>query len=380
MQLANDITAYKDTLQKLIFSDRKEPHFAYAKVVIRPFLSKGETKWQLEQYKGTQVFHQNLDFDSMLHWVETVGVPAFRQAVLAAAGADIHYTIFPDAIRRKIRQNERKAASPRSHDRQKTYLLNEGEPVPALVDLGVFTPDYKIVKSKSDKFKQINRFLSLIDDRFAQLSKDEITILDFGCGKSYLTFILYHYFTQIRHVKATVLGFDLKEDVVENCNRIAEKYGYGDLHFYVNDVTTDALYDGKVDMIITLHACDTATDYALLHAIRHKVPNIFSVPCCQHEVNAQITAGGDFDLLLRHGLFKERFSALLTDAIRAEALRACGYEVDVIEFVDFAHSPKNIMLRCALKQPRKPDLSAVDALCEKYHFRQTLVTELEAEN
>ncbi|MBQ5968525.1 MAG: SAM-dependent methyltransferase [Clostridia bacterium] len=376
MRITDDLQSNLTSVQKLTFSDRKNAAFEFSKVVVRPFAARGETRWQLEQFKGAQVFHKNLSFPDLLSWVETTGAAVFRQALLVTAGTDYHYTIFPDRIKCKQTANALRRAAPQTHDRKKEYLLNEGENVPALVDLGVFTPDFRVVKSKYDKFKQINRFLALIDDRFAQMPKQEITILDFGCGKSYLTFILYHYFVCMKGVKATVLGFDLKADVVDHCNRIAEKYGYDGLHFYVNDVTTDALFDGKVDMIITLHACDTATDFALLHAIRHRVPHIFSVPCCQHEINAQIRPGGDFDLLLAHGLLQERFSALLTDAIRAEALRACGYAVDVLEFVDFAHSPKNLMLRCTLKQAKTPDLSAVTALCEKYGFRQTLVEQL----
>ncbi|MBR5826906.1 MAG: methyltransferase, partial [Clostridia bacterium] len=173
-------------------------------------------------------------------------------------------------------------------------------------------------------------------------------------------------------IKATVIGYDLKEDVVRHCNETAEKYGYENLKFYVNDVTKGELFEGDVDMVITLHACDIATDFALHHAISHKVPHIFSVPCCQHEVNNSIHKGGDFDILLSHGLIKERFSALLTDSIRAEILRKCGYETDVIEFVDFAHSPKNLMLRCRLKKPLTPDLSDVKELMEKYRFTQKL--------
>ena len=189
-----------------------------------------------------------------------------------------------------------------------------------------------------------------MDDAFRAEEREEITILDFGCGKSYLTFILYYYFTVKRGAKAKIIGYDLKEDVVENCNAIAKKYGYEGLTFVVSDVTRDTLADTKVDMIVTLHACDTATDYALWYAIEKGAPHIFSVPCCQHEVNSAIRKGGDYDLLLSHGLIKERFSALLTDAIRAAVLEDMGYEVDVIEFIDFAHSPKNIMLRAIRKK------------------------------
>ncbi len=374
--ILNDLRKHKDALRKLVFSDRSDKSFPYEKICVRPFSKKGETLFQLEQFKGPQVFHQNLSLDELCAWAETTGAVQYRQLLLSAAGTDIQYTIRAGRVRRKERATANAAEAPKAHNREKQYLLREGENIPALVDLGVFTKDFKIVKAKYDKYKQVNRFVELIDDAFRESGRKEITILDFGCGKSYLTFIVYYYFAVLRGIKATVLGFDLKQDVVANCNAVAARYGYDDLHFYVNDVTTDKLFDGKVDMVITLHACDVATDYALLHAIRHKVPYLFSVPCCQHEVNAQIRPGGDFDLLLGDGLLKERFSALLTDAVRAEVLRQCGYKVDVLEFVDLAHSPKNLMLRCFLQQRKTPDLSAVRALLAQYGVRQTLVEAL----
>ncbi len=374
--ITDDLRALQTQLQKLTFSDRADPAYEFQKVCVRPFLQKGGLRFQLEQFRGAQVFHKNLDFPALLEWVETTGAVQYRQLLLSAAGTEIQYTEKGGKTRRRVRAADRPAIAPQTHDRQKQYLLREGENIPALVDLGVFTRDYKIVKSKYDKYKQINRFVELIDDVFQKSDKKELTILDFGCGKSYLTFILYYYFTVLRGIKVTVLGFDLKADVVARCNEIAQRYGYDGLRFYVNDVTTDRLFEGKVDMVVTLHACDTATDYALLHAIAHRVPHVFSVPCCQHEINAQIRPGGDFDLLLRHGLLQERFSALLTDAVRAEVLRLCGYEVDVIEFVDFEHSPKNLMLRCRLKESKTPDLGAIEALLEQYGVKQTLVEEV----
>ena len=285
---------------------------------------------------------------------------------------NIHYTVFPDKIKRKESKNSF-AAEAKEHDREKAYILKEGENIPALVDLGVFSKDFRIIKSKYDKYKQINRFVELIDDCFSKSRLSDITILDFGCGKSYLTFIVYYYFTQIKKVNARVVGFDLKKDVVENCNKIAKKYGYDNLEFFVNDVTSDRVFTGRADMVITLHACDIATDYALFYAIENRVKYIFSVPCCQHEVNSQIKKGGDFDLLLSHGLFKERFCALFTDSLRAEILTRFGYETDVIEFVDFEHSPKNLMLRCKLKKEKEPELSDLFELCEKYGTNPTLL-------
>ncbi len=371
-KITEDILLLEDKIKKIALSERKDKNFEYTKITVRPFMSKKGRVWQLEKFKNNQVFHENLIKEEFIGWIETIGKDSFRQISLTSEGVNIHYTVFPDKIKRKETANTVKQSAPQSHNKEKSYILKQGENIPALVDLGVFTKDFRVVNSKYDKYKQINRFIEIIDDSFNKMNKDEITILDFGCGKSYLTFIVYYYFTEIKKVKATVLGYDLKEDVVENCNKIAEQYGYEGLKFYVNDVTKGELFEGEVDMVITLHACDIATDFALYHAICHNVKNIFSVPCCQHEICSSIRKGGDYDILLSHGLIKERFSALLTDSIRAEILRLCGYETDIIEFVDFAHSPKNLMLRCKLKKPLTPDLTAVEELMKRYGFKQKL--------
>lgn len=375
--ISEDITALNEKVKKIAFSDKKDKAFIYSKIVARPFASKKGIMWQLEKYKNNQVFHENLTQADFLLWCESTGNAEFKQACLTAEGTTVQYTIFPDKIKRKVTGNDIKKVETQSHNKEKNYLLPQGENIPALVDLGIFSKDFYVIKSKYDKYKQINRFIEIIDDSFSKMNKDEVTILDFGCGKSYLTFIVYYYFTKIKKVKATVLGFDLKEDVVKHCNETAKKYGYDNLKFYVNDVTKGEVYKDNVDMVITLHACDIATDFALYHAISHGIKHIFSVPCCQHEVCSSIKKGGDFDLLLSHGLIKERFSALLTDSIRAELLKRCGYEVDIIEFVDFAHSPKNLMLRCKLKKPTKPDLAPVKELMDKYSFTQKLYELLE---
>ena len=241
--------------------------------------------------------------------------------------------------------------------------------------MGVFTKDFKVVKSKYDKFKQINRFIELVDDAFRAYDRQDITILDFGCGKSYLTFFLYYYFVEVKKVQAKIIGYDLKADVVENCNKIAKKYGYENLQFVVADVSRDKLYDMPIDMVISLHACDTATDYALAYAVQKQAKYVFSVPCCQHEVNLSIQNGGDMDVLLRYGIVKERISALLTDTVRAMLLEDEGYSVDVLEFVDLAHSPKNLMLRARKTHGKNAkNRVEVENLMQKYGFKQTLYT------
>lgn len=376
--ICDDIKALGEKVKKLALSELKNKNYEYSKITARPFKSKKGLMWQLEKTKGSQVFHENMTEADFLLWLSTEGKETFRQICLTAEGTTVHYTVFPDKVKRKETGNSLKVKA-QSHNKEKAYILKQGENIPALVDLGVFSKELTIVKSKYDKFKQINRFIEIIDDAFSKLNKDEITILDFGCGKSYLTFIVYYYFTEIKKVKAKVIGYDLKEDVVKNCNEIAKRYGYTDLKFYVNDVTKGELYEGDIDMVITLHACDIATDFALYHAIENGVPHIFSVPCCQHEICSSIKKGGDYDLLLSHGLIKERFSALLTDSIRAELLKECGYEVDIIEFVDFAHSPKNLMLRCKLKKKKTPQLQGVKELTEKYGFTQKLFELIEKE-
>lgn len=376
--ICDDIKALGEKVKKLALSELKNKNYEYSKITARPFKSKKGLMWQLEKTKGSQVFHENMTEADFLLWLSTDGKETFRQICLTAEGTTVHYTVFPDKVKRKETGNSLKVKA-QSHNKEKAYILKQGENIPALVDLGVFSKELTIVKSKYDKFKQINRFIEIIDDAFSKLNKDEITILDFGCGKSYLTFIVYYYFTEIKKVKAKVIGYDLKEDVVKNCNEIAERYGYTDLKFYVNDVTKGELYEGDIDMVITLHACDIATDFALYHAIENGVPHIFSVPCCQHEICSSIKKGGDYDLLLSHGLIKERFSALLTDSIRAELLKECGYEVDIIEFVDFAHSPKNLMLRCKLKKKKAPQLQSIKELTEKYGFTQKLFELIEKE-
>lgn len=351
----------------------------YKKIVLRPIELKGELAWQAERFKGTKVFHLNISNGELEKFVNQSIAPFFNQISVRFTDKSVHYLLCGGKIKKRTETREKPIDKPaESHDRIKRSILNEGDNVPALVDLGVFTRDFKIVKGMNDKFRQINRFIEIIDDAFScDLTEKSLTILDFGCGKSYLTFIVYYYFTRIKNADIRVIGYDLKEDVVNKCNAIAAKYKYDKLNFYVNDVTRGVPYGGKVDAVISLHACDVATDYAIAHAILHDVKYLFSVPCCQHEVNLSIKPadGNDSDLnvLLKHGLFKERTSALLTDAIRAYVLEDFGYSVDVVEFVGFEHTPKNVMLRAVLN--KKPQLGKGEPfrLKEKYGFSHTLL-------
>ena len=259
-----------------------------------------------------------------------------------------------------------------AHNRKKRYILEEGIPVPFLQDLGVMTKEGKIVRTRYDKFRQINRFLEFIEDILPQLPSDrEITILDFGCGKSYLTFAMYYYFRELKKLDVNIIGLDLKEDVIAICNGLAEKYGYEKLHFYQGDI---ASYTGRdeVDMVVTLHACDTATDYALEKAVKWNAKVILSVPCCQHELNRQI-ANKELYPIMDYGILKERMAALLTDGIRAKLLENAGYETQILEFIDMEHTPKNLLIRAVKRQEGSKKLpEELKACMEAYHVKPTL--------
>ena len=373
-RLYADLAAGLAGLSRLVLSQPVSPELD-GKISVRPLQLKGGLCYQLERFRDNKAFHRNLSGEELLALFERELDGRYRQALLVSGEESAQYCLKRNGEYKKSVQ----AALPRpggiqSHNREKAYILREGEDIPALVDLGVFTKDRKIVRAKYDKYKQINRFVELVDQQFTKEKREEICILDFGCGKSYLTFILYYYFTVKKGMKATIIGYDLKADVVERCNAIAARYGYEGLRFVVADVKKDALYEQKVDMLVTLHACDTATDFALHYAMEKGVEHIFSVPCCQHEINAAIRKGGDLDLLLEHGILKERLSALLTDAIRAALLEDGGYQVDMIEFIDFEHSPKNLMIRARRGgRPSDKGRRQAELLCEKYGFSQTLL-------
>ena len=373
--LKTDLALALPKLTKAVFSQPTDSAL-WTKLSIRPVKLKGRLVFQTEGIRDNKAYHQNLDEQGLLRLFDEELDGRYRQVLLTTGSEASQYVLKRDGSYK--RSAKALAAAPGGgapdHDRQKTYLLSEGENIPALVDLGVFTPDFRIVKAKYDKYRQINRFIQLIDDEFAASQRKSLTILDFGCGKSYLTFIMYYYFAVKRGMDVRIIGYDLKADVVEHCNAVAARYGYDRLRFVVADVTKDKLYDEHIDMVVTLHACDTATDYALYYAIQKQTDYIFSVPCCQHEVNSQIKKAGELDIFLRHGIVKERMCALLTDSIRAAALEDMGYRTDMIEFVDFEHSPKNIMLRARrVRPPRGRELPACRALAEKYGFQQTLL-------
>ena len=332
------------------------------KIRVRPLEKKGELYFQLESFTKTQAFHENLTAKDACLKIAGV-MERFGQMQIETVGEECTVLVSKKGkvtVRRKKRKTEAQPAD-RSHNRKKHYILEAGVPVPFLRDLGVMTEDGKIVRTKTDKFRQINRFLEFIEDILPRLEKGrELTILDFGCGKSYLTFAMYHYLHELRGYDIRIIGLDLKKDVIDHCGKLAEKYGYDKLTFLVGDI---ADYDGvdRVDMVVTLHACDTATDYALAKAVGWGAEVILSVPCCQHELNAQFAArDGCAEVMapvMDYGLLRERFAALATDGLRAKYLEREGYETQVLEFIDMEHTPKNILLR-AVKTGRKDGRAA----------------------
>ena len=352
---------------------------AVNKIKIRPILMKEVLMFQETKFCGTQVFHQNFCSEEMQTRIVTYMEQDFKQLEAEHMEGNLHVLISKKGkvtLKYQKKQGTSEAVRPvMTHNREKKYILKEGIPVPFLIDLGVQTPEGKIVRSRYDKFKQINRYLEFVEDILPTLTKkDTIHIVDFGCGKSYLTFALYYYLHELQKQDVSITGLDLKEDVIQKCNALAENYGYEKLHFYHGDIA-DFQGSNDIDMVVTLHACDTATDYALKKAIDWNAKVIFSVPCCQHEVNKQI----ENELLspiLKYGILKERLSAILTDGIRANLLEEAGYETQILEFIDMEHTPKNLLIRGVkhsdLRTGQQAAGNKLEKLTQEMHIDTTL--------
>ena len=371
-----------NSIDKCIISHPKSKTEPYKKIAIH----KKNTYFQFEKYTEKQVFHENINESDLLQKCMELIDGHYLQVNAWTTDTEFALLISKKGkcALRKIQQKTQQsndtacttgACNVNTHNRKKNYILEEGTIIPPLVDMGIFTQEGKVVRSMYDKYRQINRFIELIDDAVRDTNATHLNIIDFGCGKSYLTFILYYYLTEIRKINAQIIGLDLKEDVIKNCNIAAQKYGYSGLKFELGDINGyKAPFD--VDMVITLHACDTATDYALYNAIQWNAKMIFSVPCCQHELNHQMKPE-TLSILSNYGIIQERFAALATDAIRGNLLEYCGYKTQLLEFIDFAHTPKNILIRATLrtntpKQLKQNKLQEIHNLMDEFHFAPTL--------
>lgn len=383
-ELREVLLRYLDAdLERIIFSNPRTRE-SYLKLTVRPLLLRGTIVFQTEEFTEKQAFQKNMNAEKTSEYLLKELENRYRNAEIASLHGSVNILISKKGtvtIKEKKTVVKMTAGTAKesgkdarlamlSHNRSKKYVLKEGVPVPFLVDLGVMTAEGKVVKSRYDKFRQINRFLEFIEDVLPNLDpKKTNTIIDFGCGKSYLTFAMYYYLHVLKKYPIRVIGLDLKKDVIELCNRLSKKFGFENLQFLHGDI---AGYEGidHVDMVVTLHACDTATDYALAKAVRWNAKVILSVPCCQHEVNNQIHN----DLLspvFQYGILKERMSALLTDGIRGQLLEMSGYRTQLLEFIDMEHTPKNIMIR-AIRQGGKADSGKLMEMMRELHVNPTL--------
>lgn len=369
-----------ETLIRVILSNPSSKD-GVIKICARPMLKNKSLLFQIEEYTKTQVFHKNLTAGDAGSYLTcklssdtSSQTASFKNALVETQSFTANVLVSKKGtitIKKKMNASAKQPKISLSHNRKKKYILEEGIPVPFLIDLGVMTQNGNIVNAHYDKFRQINRFLEYIEDILPSLPTDrELRILDFGCGKSYLTFAIYYYLKVLKGYPVRITGLDLKEDVIRHCNELAVKYGYDKLEFLCGDI---AYYDGcsQVDMVVTLHACDTATDYALAKAVGWGAKVILSVPCCQHELNKQMKN----DLLspvLHYGILKERMAALMTDGLRAQILEANGYRTQILEFIDMAHTPKNLLIRAVYNGHCADNKAQIDELLAAFDVNPTL--------
>jgi len=373
----------KEEIIKLVVSNKINKNAEYNKIIF--ILKENDNKqyYQMEKYTDKQVFHENIDMDILGAKVLEYVPSSYKQISAWSNTNTFELKISKKGkflLSKKKSDNERLVN--KDHNKEKNYILKEGMIIEPLIDLGIFTKEGKVVNSKYDKYKQINRFVEIIDDEIKNNDFKELTILDFGCGKSYLTFVLYYYFVEIKKINVKMIGLDLKADVIKKCNDIAKRYNYENLHFELGDIN-GFKYNNKVDMVITLHACDTATDYALYNAIKWNAKMIFSVPCCQHEFNHQIKTES-LSILTKYGIVQERIAALMTDSVRANLLECVGYKTQLLEFIDIAHSPKNILIRASKSNisndKKEKALCEVKNLMDQFNLNPTLFNLLKEDN
>lgn len=363
-QIINDSSLVSVTFSEIEKTAITEIH----KVNARKILTNENIMIQIERFKNKQVFHENVTLVEFAKKVDTF-IDDYRQILLKTSDKQIHF--FKCGNKFKVREEEKKNVST-TLNRKKQYILNEGDEIPFLIELGVMSKNNLVKSNMQHKYRQINRYLEFVRDIVDELPKDrQIQIVYFGCGKSYLTFALYHYLHNILKLNVAIHGLDLKKDVIEDCSKLAKKLKFDNLSFSLGDI---ANYDRdtSIDMVITLHACDVATDYALFQAIKWNSRIIFSVPCCQHELNKTIQ-NDEFAFAFKYGIIKEKMASLITDALRAELLEKVGYKTQILEFIDTEHTPKNLLIRAIRTNRQNKDLGAIEEFCKNNNVNPTLL-------
>ena len=370
---------FNENIYKIILSSpTKNAVYTRAEII-----SNGE-KYQASMFTAKQVFHKNLQRDEVEAFVTEHLGPIFLQ--YTAWDGTREYSARVTKKGKMLTSSKLAAQQPQvknfagGFNIQKNHIIQEGEQIPALVDMGVFTKEYKIVAGMHDKFRQINRFIELIADETKKLEPGTmVNIIDFGCGKSYLTFLVYHYFVEIRRLDANICGMDLDKHVIETCIKAAVKYGYKSLNFTLGDIgnqTAPPIAEwgrpGSFNIVISLHACDTATDYAIYNAVKWNADLICAVPCCQHELRNQMKPAC-LDIFSAYGIIEERITSLATDAIRAKLLEHMGYKTQIIEFTAMEHTPKNLMIRAKRGSKNTNAMQDIQKLCDEFSFEPTLL-------
>ena len=367
------------SLIKAIAGNLRKKSNPCKKVTIRPILLQGKLLFQAEYHFEKKVTHDNFDSEEIIGFCLRLMQEDFKQMNIQTVEEDIQVLASkpenPKIIRKKA---DRREAVNLEHNKEKKYIIPDNKPCPFLIKLGVMGEDGKVFQRHYAKFRQINRYLEIVEDVIGYLPERKekpLKIIDFGCGKSYLTFALYHYLKLIKDRDVEIIGLDLKEDVIDFCNETARQLGYAEMKFLRGDIA-DYTSD-HADMVVTLHACDTATDYALINAVDWKSKVILSVPCCQHELFSQIK-NELHQPMYKHGILKDRFTELLTDGLRGLKLEACGYDVSMIEFTSLEHTSKNIMIRAVKGEQTKKSLlmekaeAEYKALKEYYKVQPTI--------
>ena len=345
----------EDKLIKIVFSDRKSGDFK--KVIIKPIILKSVKNIQIESFKDNKAFHKNIDLNNLKELEDNLKeyIDNFKQILLQIEGSDISFIRKKENFSRKEKESNLIKTS-NEHNKKKQYILNEGDKIDFLIELGLMSIEGKILKSSYNKFKQINKYLEFIDDvieelKVKKLITDHINVLDFGCGKSYLTFALYYYLKNYREdLTFSIVGLDLKKDVIEFCNKLAKKLNYENLEF-LNGNIKDYDKSKEVDLVFSLHACNNATDYSLEKALSLDAKAILAVPCCHHEFFEKIQKNKNSEfyntlkIMADNGVVLDKFATLATDSFRSLSLELCGYKTKMIEFIDMEHTPKNILIR-----------------------------------